>query len=140
MKDTLVEISQQRMDRCQSEQMWALAAYAAACAFVISEKDAFLDGFSRDRLLVGLGIAGAATLVFVLERKWEYYRYRNDMARLVKDEADAPGYMKKEKSPWCWNSLIWLAVFVIAAALPFGAVFYCLKEKPNQPLETTRGK
>jgi hypothetical protein len=132
MKDTLVEISQQRMDRCQNEQMWALAAYAATCAFVISEKDTFLEGLARGTLLIGLGIAGAAAFAFVLERKCEYYGYRNDMASLLKGEADAPDYMKKKKNPLCWNGVIWIAVFVIAVALPFGAAFYCLKEKPDK--------
>ena len=99
MKDTLLEVFQQRMDKCQSEQAWAVTAYAAANAFVISEKSTFTTNLSSSSIVFALGAIGFATLIFVLIRKHEYYLYRRDMARLLAKVDDAPAYMKEEKRP-----------------------------------------
>lgn len=133
MKNTLIDIFQRRMDRCQNEQLWAVAAYAGACAFVISENGTFVAGIGRATVLWSLGIAGTVTFAFVVERKYEYYGYRNDMARVMTDVAEAPEYMKKQKSAYCWNGLLWFWVFVIAIYLPFAATLACFTEKTPNP-------
>ena len=110
------------MDRCQSEQVWALAVYAAVNAFVISEAEKFKLAFSHCNLVWALGLCGVLTLGFLFERLKGYYRYRNQIADYLKDEKDADARIKEPRSPLNWNSGIWAAIFVLAVAIPFIAM------------------
>ena len=121
MRETLVDIYQRRMDRSQSEQLWALAVYAAVNAFVMTEARKFTASFNHCSLVLTLAILGMLTLAFVFERLFGYYIYRNQIAEYLKDEPSADAEIKKHKGVCNLNSLIWAIVFVLAVVVPFVA-------------------
>jgi hypothetical protein len=132
MKETLVGIHQQRMDRCQSEQYWAIAALAATNAFVLSEKEAFLAYLSRESLLAVLCLLSVACTVFVIARLHSYYLYRNDLADLISSEDKsepffAPKYIKEKKDMLSGNGTAWILVFCVFIFLPFVGQLFILK-------------
>jgi hypothetical protein len=119
MKATLVDLYQHRMDRCQSEQFWAVAVYAAVNGFVVTQGDRIIPAIQRGYLLFALLIVGALGLVFVYERLAGYYNYRNQIAQLLANETEADAFIKTRKSIWNPNGIVWLVVFALAFSLPF---------------------
>lgn len=127
------------MDRCQAEQIWALAVYSGVNAFVISESEKFVDAFAHCHLLWALGVIGFLTLVFVFERLRGYYTYRNEIARLLADEPLADAIIKKQSSLFCSTGLIWIFVFLIAVSIPYMTTAKITAQKgPIQSSQPTR--
>ena len=53
MKNTLIQIYQQRMDKCTTEQFWAVALLAAMCGFILLQKKSL---FMIPHFLVGTAV------------------------------------------------------------------------------------
>ncbi len=103
--NTLLSILQQRMDKCTTEQFWAVASLSALYAGIISGTFAFSLGTAKWIVAVVLSAATFYGVFFVRHRHKGYYDYRNDFAQLVKDCPVAPKVMKETKNPWEWPQL-----------------------------------
>lgn len=138
MKETLATLYQRRMDRCQSEQIWAIAAYAGINTIVISESEKFQSSFEPCNVVWVLGIIGFLTFLFVIERLHGYYNYRNDLAKLLKDEEFADEHIKDVRPKKNFNSFIWVIVFIGSIVIPFVAASKIIgtTHNPNQLIES----
>src|SRR5437764_14677141 len=96
MKSVIVPILQQRMDKCTSEQFWAVAALLAADAFVVDKRSVLLAAFPRWALLLFVCAATAYAIWFIIQRHVGYYRYRDDLAVLLAHEQDVPEFLQHE--------------------------------------------
>ncbi len=134
MKETLVQIYQHRMDRCQNEQVWALAVFAGLCALVVAEKETFLRSMSASSIQWGLGMIGLTALWFLFERLRGYYRYRNQIARYLQGESVADPWIKQESHPLSANGSMWVVVFLMGIVVPYLAVARIL-EAPRDPAD-----
>lgn len=125
----LLAIFQQRMDKCQTEQLWAVTTLGAAQAFVLSRSELFLTHLRREAILVCLGALCVGVLVFAIYRVHNYYEYRNDIAKLLKDQPDEPPYkyLKQDKGTFSAHGLIWVFGLAFVIFLPMAAQIYCLK-------------
>jgi hypothetical protein len=105
MKETMIGLLQQRMDKCTTEQWACVGALTAGDAFVITKgKDLALENLSL--MLFGLiTLATAWGVRVIIERHNIYYKNRAQMVELLKDEKDVPSFLKVHADPHSFNSL-----------------------------------
>ena len=127
MRDTLVKVHQQRMDRCQSEQFWIVALVTALNGFLYSQRESVLRHVDRDVCLVSLVALSVVAFLFVLHRMAGYYEYRNVIADLLTVDAasrdadampSAVDYMREKRTMFCFHGAIWIVVFALAIFAP----------------------
>ena len=112
MKETIIALLQQRMDKCTTEQFWAVASLTAADAFVVSGRDQLLQSLPRWVLLSLITFASAYGVLFVIQRHLGFYRNRDAMARLLADERDVPDFLRDEPRRRSFNSLSGVMFYV----------------------------
>ena len=124
MKKTIVTILQQRMDKCTTEQFWAIGIITGLDAFMFAQSSQILVVFSTWVVIAVCIVIGVYAIYYVIHRHKSYYQYRADLVSLVKGEPDAPAAMKSEKSPCSCSSLIgtgfyvaWLVLITVAVVL-----------------------
>lgn len=110
MKAEIAGILQTRMDKCTTEQFWAVAAVAALCAYLLSERQSIRSLFSVWAVLGVVLIVACYGIYFVVNRHIAYFRLRNALADLL-DES-LPAFLRERHHPWKGHS-------------PSGLVFYC---------------
>ena len=119
MKDTILSILQQRMDKCTNEQFWAVASLTAIDGFFISERADSRFAFSDYWSIVTVVFSALYGVWFVWRRHWGYYDYRDDMAKLLKNEKEAPEFMKMTSKRWTLGALsgvVFYIVFILLGA------------------------
>ena len=126
MREALVTILQQRMDKTTTEQFWAVGAFTALSALLLVESSAF------KRLFAG-GIVAATTLalavyaiIFVVQRHTAYYRLRKDLADLLDDEDEAPSWMYEQPTGWKWpqwSGVVFYTGWILIAWLALAFVY-----------------
>jgi hypothetical protein len=94
MKDIIIPLLQQRMDKCTNEQFWAVAVLSAADAFFISEGQGRLAAIPTWLALAMLTLGTAYGVLFIIDRHRAYYRNRDAMAKLLEGEPDVPDFMR----------------------------------------------
>lgn len=105
MKEALLGILQQRMDKCTVEQFWAVAIISALDAFVLGKPDSLRD-------LPSIAVAGAVVwttavgIWYLISRHREYYRSRAAISVLILEVEEAPDFLKESLSPV--NPRTWL--------------------------------
>jgi drug/metabolite transporter (DMT)-like permease len=112
MRAEIVGILQTRMDKCTTEQFWAVAAVATLNAYLLSGKDAIRSSFPVWAVLViVIAVAGYA-IYFVVNRHTAYVTLGNGLADLLADDESLPAFLRERHDPWKSHSLS-------------GFVFYC---------------
>jgi hypothetical protein len=112
MKDTIIQLLQQRMDKCTNEQFWAVASLTAADGFVVSSHKDIAEITPAWLVLTAISAAAIYGIWFVIQRHFAYYRNRRAMVTLLAHEHDAPDFLKRKSSPCSANSLSGVAFFV----------------------------
>lgn len=91
MKETLIAVLQQRMDKCTSEQFWACATLSGLNVFLLLQKDLVLS------VPAGLWLACSTLIIltgygtfFIIHRHISYYKLRDSLISLLDDEKDVP--------------------------------------------------
>ena len=112
MRDGLLGVLQQRMDKCTSEQFWAVGAITGLDAFLLSQTTqvkAVLQPWAVMLIVVLLSVYGT---YFIIHRHVGYFDLYDRLVDLIKDEPEAPTMFKGYPSRWKGHSLS-------------GMVFYC---------------
>jgi hypothetical protein len=117
MKETIITLLQQRMDKCTTEQFWAVASLTAADGFVIQS-----DKVSSGIALVAITIDTIYGVFFIFDRHFAFYRNRKLMGSLFKDERDAPDFLKTEPNPFRFYSLSGVLFYLLWVVLGYVAV------------------
>ena len=99
-RDTLLSILQQRMDKCTTEQFWAIAALTTLYAAIITKREIFLPGIPKWVVAIALSTTAFYGLFFVFHRHKAFYDYRKDFAELLEQCSFAPRFMKEARSAW----------------------------------------
>jgi len=113
MKNTILAILQQRMDKCTKEQFWAVGIITALDGFVFSKTLHILNLLPSWLVVTVLLAFGLYSIFYVLHRHKSYYNYRDSFVSLIKDAQDVPEHMKLAKSPWGGSSLIGTGFYVV---------------------------
>lgn len=109
MEDKIIDLLQERMNKCMNDQFWAVAAVSAQNAFLITQKEVLLSALPVAAYVVALLAATSYALYYVWHRHKEYYKAKNDIAaRLKKKKAPPPKFMDRKSHPWEWRSLVGL--------------------------------
>jgi hypothetical protein len=117
MKSVIIPLLQQRMDKCTTEQFWAVAALLASDGFIIDKRDALIAALPWWVLLVFVTIASAYGIWFIIQRHIGYYRYRDDLAVLVAREPDVPEFLRHEPRRHSLNTLSGVTFYVVAVLM-----------------------
>jgi len=121
MKEALLHVYQQRLDKCTSEQFWAVALLASLCAFVLLQRSSLAP---IPAWIVGLGVAlttfAAAAFVYSRHRIYLFYDARLvELARGSGVGADLPH--PAERTPSKRLALSSGVVFYLALSAGMGA-------------------
>lgn len=112
MRAEIVSILQTRMDKCTTEQFWAVAAVTALNAYLLSEKHTISSSFPVWAVLgIVIAVAGYA-IYFVVNRHIAYVTLGNGLADLLAEDESLPAFLREHHHPWKGHSVS-------------GLVFYC---------------
>ena len=129
MKATMISILQQRMDKCTTEQFWAVAILTATDVFIVTQAQNPAAKVPYCALLTAITIATVWGVFFIWERHCGWFRNRVDLASLLQNEADLPERLKRFPKFWSFKSLVFGVGFYIAWVLS-GCVL-CYFAAPN---------
>ncbi|HVZ16144.1 MAG TPA: hypothetical protein VG897_03430 [Terriglobales bacterium] len=123
MKETIVGLLQQRMDKCTNEQYWAVASVTATDAIVISSRQEFTKSIPTAAIVAGLSILTTYGVVFVIQRHVNYYRLRRDLATVLQGEPVVPDFLKRVPGGRTVNSLSGVVFYVLWMVIAWMATF-----------------
>ena len=107
MEERVIELLQQRMNKCMNDQFWGVAAIAALNAFLITQKEVLLGALPAAVYIIALIVAAPFAEYYVYHRHMEYYRAKNDITRRLKAVGvKRPAFMDHESYPWEWSSCV----------------------------------
>ena len=112
MKDTLIILLQQRMDKCTTEQFWAVASLTTADGFVINCWSQITESVPAWMILGAITWATMYGAIFIISRHIAYYHNRRELARLLADVDIAPANLKRMPSLRSYNSLSGVVFYV----------------------------
>ena len=120
MREVLVSLLQQRMDKCTTEQFWAVAALTGLNGFLIVQRREVNALMPSPLVLGAIWTATVYGCYFVMLRHRHYYRCRADQAKLLESEADAPAFLRSAPSMRKTSSLVgvvFYSAWMIASAI-----------------------
>ena len=120
MKEAIVNVLQQRMNKCTSEQFWAVATLTGFNAFIISQKEDILAALPSWGVLVAVGLATAWGVYYIIHRHIGYYFLCGELAELLKNEPGIPAFLKTCPNKWRGPSLTGV-IFYAGWVLGLGA-------------------
>lgn len=105
VKTTLVTLFQSRMDKCTTEQFWAVATLTGMDGAVLLQRHD-IQGVAPAALLALLvAAANLYAVALVVSRHLIYCFYRRELAALLRDEPEVPRCLTRPLSPWSPSSL-----------------------------------
>jgi hypothetical protein len=123
MREAVTQILQMRMDKCTSEQFWAVGAVTALNAYLLSQKST-LQGLIPVWAVLGLTVALVVYAVyFVIHRHVAYFDLLNDLVDMLKDEAGMPRLLRMRHQPWKVSNLSGVAFYCGCIVVGGGTVF-----------------
>lgn len=94
MKATLVSILQQKMDKCTTEQFWAVAVITGLNGFLISQNSVIKSAIPGLAIVIAVTILTGYGIFYVIHRHESYYSFRSEQVEFLKDEIDIPPSLK----------------------------------------------
>lgn len=107
MKEAVADILQTRMDKCTTEQFWAVGALTAFGAFLISQKASILN----EAELPAWAVVAASLLLalyvayLIVQRHTAYYALLTQLIDLVTTDSSLPQSVRDTISGWRGHSL-----------------------------------
>jgi hypothetical protein len=112
MKETIVSLLQQRMDKCTTEQFWAVATLTGMSAFLITQARVLSAILHPRYLLLMVTIATAYGTYFVIHRHQAYYFFQSLQADMIREDDNVPDYLKDPHPAWKGGSLSGVVFYV----------------------------
>lgn len=113
IKDALLGVLQQRMDKCTTEQFWAVGAITGLDAFLLAQAAQVKLVIQSYLVIITVVLLALYGLYFIITRHVGYFFLYDKLVDLIRDDPDAPEMFKVHHSRWKGNNLS-------------GVVFYCL--------------
>lgn len=105
LKDTFADILHVRMQKCTSEQFWAVATVSGMQAFAMLESPRLLEILLRWLIIFALTLVTAYAVSYIFHRHVVYYR-RRQLVALIADEEQVPPELQTCRSPWSPRALM----------------------------------
>jgi len=125
-KDALLGVFQQRMDKCTTEQFWAVGAITGLDAFLLTQASQIKLILQSWMVVATVVLLAAYGLYFIISRHIGYYYLYDKMVDLIKDDPDAPKMFKVYPNRWKGHSLsgvvfycIWVALATVATIMAY---------------------
>ena len=112
MKDALLGVLQQRMDKCTSEQFWAVGAITGLDAFLLTQAGQIQLYFPSTLVIATVIVLAIYGYYFIASRHVGYFLIYDQLVDLVKHEPYAPKLFKARPKRWKGHNLS-------------GLIFYC---------------
>ena len=122
MREALIAMLQQRMDKTTNEQFWMVGAITALNAFLVAQADDVSTNLPDAMVIAVAALLAGYGVLFVVERHHAYYSLRNDVAELVQDEELAPRWLKSRPRRWRWPHASGVAFYVVWMTMTWLAV------------------
>ena len=125
----MISLLQQRMDKCTTEQFWAVAILTGTDVFIITQAQNLAAKMPYWILLLVISLVTVWGVCFIVERHFGWYRSRHVLASLLQNEPDVPERLKRFPNFWSLNSLAFGVGFYVVWVLA-GCVL-CYLTAPN---------
>jgi len=121
MKDALLGVLQQRMDKCTSEQFWAVGAITGLDAFLLSQTTQIKLVAQSWMVISIVSLLAGYGFYFIVSRHVGYFYLYDKMVDLIKDDPDTPTMFKAYPSRWKVHSLSGVSFYCVWVAVATGA-------------------
>lgn len=105
MKEAIAGILQTRMDKCTTEQFWAIGALTAVGAFLICQKSCLLVELPAWSIIVTSVTSALYVAYLVIQRHIAYFALLAQLVELVTTDPSTPESIKGTVQPWRGHSL-----------------------------------
>ena len=107
-----MSLLQQRMDKCTTEQFWAVASLTTLHGVLLLQHGDLPPGLSAVLVVLASTIATAHGVFFVVHRHRAYYTMRSAQAALLRDYPEAPEFLRSAPAPWKGAALTGVVFYV----------------------------
>ena len=101
------------MDKCTTEQFWAVAVITGLCALVVTQKSSLVNAIPIWVILTTFVIIACYGVFYVLDRHMTYHRNAQDLVSLIQDFPDCPERMKRVPDPLKLRSFTGSAFYLL---------------------------
>ena len=124
VEETLINLIQNRMDKCTTEQFWATGAITGMAAVLITKSlNVPLKSYGWIVSIVHFLLA-CYGCYFVIHRHLRYYELQGELAKLLKDEDISP-LLKVHGNPWRGHALSGVGFYVLWIVITTFGVIAC---------------
>ena len=113
------------MDKCTTEQFWAVGVCTGLSAFLISESKIIQGKFSSVAIIHVHALLSFYVICFVLHRHMSFYKLQKKLSEQLKDEPKILDMFKNKTEWWQWRTLSGVAFYTFWTLLTFVAVISC---------------
>jgi hypothetical protein len=116
VEETLINWIQTRMDKCTSEQFWAVAAITGLNYFLVSQSSIIQKSELHNYVIVALVLLSPYGIYFVVHRHVSWFRLECELRKLLKDKTIAPKMLTKEIHWWsftCLSGVLFYTVWIL---------------------------
>lgn len=111
MRETVVLLMHDRMQKDINEQFWAVATVSGMSAFLLVNREELVSELSSKAILFGFGVVVAYALFFILHRHNRYHRRRCELIDFLKAE-DVPASLRQNRNRWFGVALLGVGFYV----------------------------
>lgn len=118
----LLELYQIRLDKCATDQFWAVALLASMHGFIIIKKQLLKEALGEMILRVGIVLATLFGIVYIVSRHFIYLRYDLLANQIMTQKADeltlllppSGGFLKEAA---LYSGVVFYSIIVIAMGI-----------------------
>lgn len=131
MKGSLISLLQSRMDKCTSEQFWAVGIITGLSVFLISESSIIQERLPNCSFIVILAqvFLSAYGIIIVVHRHVSFYRLERELSLLLETEKNAPEMLKQKHAWWEVHTLSGVVFYTVWILLTCVGVISCYIQK-----------
>lgn len=129
MKGNLISLLQSRMDKCTTEQFWAVGVITGLSALLISQSSIIQDKLPNYLVIVAQVILSAYGICFVVHRHVSFCKLERELSLLLKNETNAPKMFKQKHDWWEWCTLSGVVFYTVWILLTCAGVVSCYIQK-----------
>ena len=129
MKETLVSVFQQRMDKCTYEQFWLCAVITGLNGFIVSQRDNIVGVVSLWSIILALLFLVSYGIFYLMHRHISHYKNRDIFLELIKGQNDVLDMLGKPNKPYDFYSFIGTGFYIawIILCSAFSILYLCLR-------------
>jgi hypothetical protein len=113
------------MDKCTSEQFWAVGVCTGLSAFLISESATIEKIFYDVAIIHVHAILSIYVICFVVHRHISFYKLQSKLSEVLKGEEIVQDMFENKTEPWHWRTLSGVAFYTLWTLLTSVAVISC---------------